>query len=277
MIKKILYFVIIWLCNLSCYAENLVITPMQFLQENLHDSRLNSTNQLKKYAVYDFSHLWLQKQDAMLGYIGKHYQRFSIHFNSIIKSKKYPGVYLVTGKTKVKNNINDFTGEIVLLHIRDMNLTVKKERLENHKYVMSQPLDEDTAIYDRYEKNRLILFARYKFKENSQQKYSGIFDGIMKSKFYLKNNKIYYDDIDSCYDSYSNNSFVGIWKSYTTGVIKQCDFGNYRIPYSGDLDCGAGYFGVNSKYVKYGWKRYDDAYKSEGNKKAEAEEKKPWW
>ncbi|NOQ27719.1 MAG: hypothetical protein GQ564_20335 [Bacteroidales bacterium] len=60
------------------------------------------------------------------------------------------------------------------------------------------------------------------------------------------------NNIDSYSDSYRNNQHIGIWKPYDSENIKTCNWGNYRIPFSGDLDIGAGEFSVNSKKKKTG-------------------------
>lgn len=51
-------------------------------------------------------------------------------------------------------------------------------------------------------------------------------------------------------------NFVGSWTSYKTNIAKKCNWGDYRIPDSSDLDIGTGEFSVNEKYVKNDWLSY---------------------
>lgn len=83
----------------------------------------------------------------------------------------------------------------------------------------------------------------------------------MEIRFYLKDGKVVYDDIEKgISDSYYNNSCVGTWRSYRSKSEKKCNWGEYRIPGCGDLDIGAGEFSPNPKYFKYGWELYNRAY-----------------
>jgi hypothetical protein len=75
-----------------------------------------------------------------------------------------------------------------------------------------------------------------------------------------KRNTIYYSTLEDNADSYCNNQCTGSWKSYKTGAVKKCNWGDYRIPDSKGLDIGAGVFYVDDKYIKFGWKSYRDTY-----------------
>lgn len=60
-----------------------------FLKETLEDYNnapllLDETG--TKMSKYDFSSIWLQRHDALIGFIGDNYQRFYIKFLSIIKN-----------------------------------------------------------------------------------------------------------------------------------------------------------------------------------------------
>src|SRR5690349_24197284 len=63
-----------------------------------------------------------------LGYIGDNYQRFYIHYITIRQSKDTPYQYKVNGKTKVKNNICDFSGTITI------NRAVLYKKSDDPKY-----------------------------------------------------------------------------------------------------------------------------------------------
>jgi hypothetical protein len=44
---------------------------------------------------------------------------------------------------------------------------------------------------------------------------------------------------------------------YGNPKLKICNWGEFRIPFSGDLDIGAGEFSPNPKYFSKGWADYE--------------------
>lgn len=107
-----------------------------------------------------------------------------------------------------------------------------------------------------------LVIGEYIFKENPLQKHSGIFKGIMTLKWYLDRHNVIHSDylewgID---DAYWNNQYVGTWTEYGNTLDKVCNWGEYRIPFSGDLDVGAANFCPNDKYFTYGWESIADLY-----------------
>jgi hypothetical protein len=172
----------------------------------------------------------------------------------VTKDSSSPGTYHAYGKSMVKNNIDEFNGTIIISNIR---------QLQNADY----------GVDDEYKNNgikgRYIILADYKFSENKEQVHSGIFTGVCQTDFYLdKNIKVRYDDIDMEADGYTNNQFVGQWASYDGKLVQRCNWGDFRIPNSGDLDIGAGDFSPNDKYLKYGWQSLRDKSAAENAK---------WW
>lgn len=99
-----------------------------------------------------------------------------------------------------------------------------------------------------------VVLRNINLKKTPYETGSGTFSGYLLFFWYeSNNNRIIYDDIDDYSDSYCNNLYAGIWKSYTTKKSKPCAWGQYRIPTSGDLDIGASEFSVNPKYSHNGW------------------------
>jgi hypothetical protein len=201
---------------------------------------------LSNLSNLDCSQLWIPEfERSVNGIIGDNFQRIRIRIISV--KKKSENTYEVTGKSMVKNNICQFKGEIIITNAR-----VYKE--------MHYGVDDEYK--DKGLKKQGLLVAEYHFYEDSIQLYSGKFEGILCSSWYIdKSGQIHLDDIESFSDSYNNNEFVGIWKSYKTNASKICNWGDYRIPLSGDFDIGDGEFMPNDKYIKNGWHGYVEAYR----------------
>ena len=52
--------------------------------------------------------------------------------------------------------------------------------------------------------------------------------------------------------NYINNQFTGTWKPYNSNNERTANWGDYRIPQSGDLDIGASEFSPADKHLKFG-------------------------
>jgi len=193
------------------------------------------------------------KRAEPLGYIDTSYQRFYIHFSTVTKNISNPNEYLVHGKTRVNNTICDFNGTIKILEARVGN------------YV----------DFPNYKTGYVI--CEVQFYENINQTESGSIKGKMLSQFIIDDHgKFNYDALMFVADSYFNNQFEGSWTSYKTNKSKKCNWGDYRIPDSGDLDIGVGEFCVADKYLQNGWQTYRNAYIN-NDTYSRQEENKEWW
>ncbi len=206
-----------------------------------------SDNILESYESFDFdfSNVWTKTENRnILGIIGDDHQRIQIKLISVFRIASNPLLYNVYGKSKVKNTICEFYGNIVVKEIREVK--------EFHFGV-------DDEYADKGIKTQGILIADYEFYENKEQKHSGTFKGKLYSKWYLSSeNQIEYDNIEFISDGYTNNAFVGIWKSYSNGKEKICNWGDYRVPITNrDFDIGTGEFSPNEKYLSKGWAEYN--------------------
>jgi len=165
----------------------------------------------------------------------------------------------VEGKSCVKGTICNFEGIILLTEIRT-----------------ARQVNADYAAIEI--KSYGVSIATYEFKEKETQEHSGIFKGQLYSKWYVDSkDKLSYDDVLSMADGYSNNAFVGIWKSYASGKEKICNWADGRVPKANpDFDVGIGEFGPSEKYLDKGWRNYQLAWlkRDEGARKVEIEE---WW
>ena len=201
--------------------------------------QLSSTDFKAKYLNHDFSQLLIPKSE-FLGFIGNDFKRIQIEFKQIKKSMDSSSIYILNGNSTVGNNTCDFNGLIRIKKIKEFkNLHLGVDEIYADSGIVSQG----------------IVFAEYEIKESKDQKYSGAFKGVMTLWFYIDSlGNIRYDNIENHSDSYKNNQYVGVWNQYNSDKTKTCNWGEYRIPYSGDLDIGAGEFSVNPKYLLNGWK-----------------------
>lgn len=232
-------------------------TPVNFLSEiETHDVADLWT--LKKFkSEFEDSVSWVDRSEP-LGYIGDAYQRFYIHFISVVQNPHNKLGYFVYGKTRVKTNYCTFHG---VLKIKE-----SKTYLD----------DEFPSIKQGYIK------GDYEFKEDSDQMEAGMLKGKFKTDFYIdKNGLIRYNALMFAADGFENNQFEGSWTRYKSTDSKKCNWGDYRIPDSKELDHGAGEFSVSEKYASNGWMDYTIANDAgpnsvniEGAKKREQEK---WW
>jgi hypothetical protein len=238
----------------------------QFKAKQLKDTYFSDFNYRDQIVKYNFSKLFSQTDNPMIfGFIGNHFQRIRIKFISVIKDTSCSNTYNVHGKCMVKNNVNDFYGTIIITNIR------KQKQMS---------FGVDNEYKNKGIKGQYIIIGDYMFSENRNQKYSGIFKGAFVSNFYIdKNDKIVYDNIDLNSDSYTNNEFVGEWINSSTNITKTCNWGDYRIPESGDLDAGAGEFSPAKKYLAYGWESRNYYFVQSGSKYKSAKkvEEANWW
>ncbi|MEQ9440035.1 MAG: hypothetical protein RIG62_13350 [Cyclobacteriaceae bacterium] len=201
---------------------------------------LKPENLINRYLKYDLSKI-LTPNSNFLGYIGKDYRRLHIDFISIKKSENISNVYYIAGKSTVYDNTCDFEG------------TVTIEQFREFKYM---DYGVDSMYADSGFKAQGIAIGRYRLNENPEQNHVGIFEGIMTVWWYLdKNGKIQYDNL-SYDDNYKNNQYIGTWVEYGKTNERPCNWGISRIPFSGDLDWGAGEFSINPKYYEKGWEEY---------------------
>lgn len=198
------------------------------------------------------------KRVEILGFIGDDYQRFFIHFISIIQNPTNPYEYLVYGKSKVKETVCSFQGTLTILQAR----IYKRDDIPTYRQGFTTC---DVVLY-----------------EDEKQPSTGFFKGKLTSNFIIDNKEVFrYDALMFVADGFSNNQFVGTWTSYKTSNSKKCNWGDYRIPKCGDLDIGAGEFSVDDKYLKNGWGNYRLAYSYDPDKpesrKARQKENEQWW
>jgi hypothetical protein len=229
----------------------------------------NETDFISEIKQSDISDLWTIKileirndtfiieRPEPLGCIGDNYQRFYIHFISVIKNPNNGLEYYVYGKSKVKTNICSFQGLITIT--------------ESKIYVDSDFPNVKLGL----------LKGNYEFFEDSDQKGTGVFKGTFQTDFYINTKgEIKYNNKSSS-DDFHNNQFKGTWTGYKSADSKRCSWGDFRILDSGKLDCGVSEFCPRDEYLKYDWLRYKIAFGGSSDRAkmddAKKSEKEEWW
>jgi len=200
--------------------------------------QLRPENEINKFGSYNYSQLL---RGEFIGFIGDNYRRLRIFFSSVKQNPSDKKTYTVTGYSIVGENECSFKGKITLRQIRLFK--------EFHYGVDDEYADSVKA--------QGLFIGDFEFLEEPSTRNSGTFKGIMTSNWYLdQKGSLRYDDIEKFSDSYKNNQFIGTWTKYKSATSKICNWGVRRIPFSGDLDIGAGEFVPNPKYHNVGWKDY---------------------
>ncbi len=191
-----------------------------------------------------------------LGYIGRDYQRFYIHFDAV-EYEPASKSFAVSGQTRVKEYYDRFHGHLWM---------------DSLKLI---PRDE----YIPYQEGFII--GHYRFYEDSASATSGWFEGRFSTFIYIDSTgAIRYNDLWDGADGNENNQFEGTWTSYRSKLSKTCNWGDYRIPNSDSLDWGASEFYPSPAYTKKGWENYRNVLLGETEElvqRAIAIEQRAWW
>ena len=256
--KTIATVAAVFLFALSAYSQT-----SSWLSSTLDDSELSKVEHKNRVTRYNLGPLWTQIDNAsVFGFIGDNYQRLRMKIMSATKDLRQPDTYAVTGKSMVKNVIRPFRG------------TMKITNARVHK---NPRLGLDDEYKNKGIKESGVIVGEYHLSEDRKQTNTGSFDGVFATYWYVdRNGRIKYDDIEMFADGYRNNQFGGTWTSYRNDDSKIANWGDYRIPLSGDLDIGAGEFSPDAKYLQYGWQSHSDAYVN-NDKRARQEEERRWW
>ncbi|MGM0588955.1 MAG: hypothetical protein ACQETE_11095 [Bacteroidota bacterium] len=221
---------------------------------------------------HDLSHLWLTEKPISydstkfirpepVGYLGDDYQRFFIHFTSVIQDQRNKLEYFAYGKTKLKNRIKSFQGKISI----DSTL------------YLEDPVSSNTK------EGKII--GSYLFFEDPTINNAGQYEGRFKTFVSLKSDSILYSTYLFGADGYNNNQFEGTWNKYSKSKNIVCNWGDFRIPDREGFDIGAGQMGVHSDYVDNGWNNFEIAtfpiVRNDREKKmrerAREKEAEEWW
>ena len=209
------------------------------LENRPHKNLLRPENLRQQYLSYDLSPLFTPRT-KFLGYIGSNYKKLQMTFQSVVRDSTRPDTYLVIGYSKVGSRTNTFEGSIRLTQVREYA-------------VLHYGIDDEYK--DAGIRSEGVAVGAFTFKEQPKQPHSGEFDGMVVAFWLIdKDGQLRYDDIEAHYsDSYKNNQYIGRWLPYGSSSPKTANWGERRIPFSGDLDIGAAEFHPNPKYAGQGW------------------------
>ncbi len=226
---------------------------------NYEDNYKIQKSNLEEIKKNDLSKFWTDNpKEIRFGFIGKNYQRLHIKFISVIKNTDKPNQYFVYGKSMVSNNICPFQGIIDIL--------------ESYSIRSAEFPNIETGI----------LVGEYTFFEKPEMPHSGIFRGKFATYWYKNDaGNFEYNDLFGSAAGYNNNQFAGLWSAYESKNSKVANWGDSRIPQSGDLDVGTSEFGVNEKYMSHGWESFIKSmrggFSDEEEQAAKGKESKKWW
>lgn len=259
----ILLILTLTLSKANCQSEK---TPEVWFKYFTDNFGLDSKEQKNEFKHFDFSELFLKTTSTdVYGVIGENLQRIQFKWISINKDPNNPDNYYVYGKTKVKSNVCGFTGIIKIKTIR---------LYPDGRY--------DLPYKSKIQPDKIgVLFCDYILTENTNEKHTGVFSGISATDFYIHNDSLFFNDLRESADDMTNNQFVGYWTSYSNGIPKFCNWGDYRVPNVSGFDCGAAKFSPCDEYEKFGWENFKLANlylnDSPENDKARKLENEKWW
>ncbi|NDV96071.1 hypothetical protein D0T84_14280 [Dysgonomonas sp. 521] len=202
--------------------------------KNIEDNAIDVTDSIKHYR-FDTSTLFCSGDYEQNGVLGANCQRIRIHIAKAERVTDDGIVFLVEGKSNVKNNICDFKGKITILSL--------------YKFMANR-------IYP----GQGVLFARYEFFEDKGRHHSGIFRGTFNATIKIdeKRKTVVLDERLSRGILYNNRTYVGTWIGYSDNAIRKCIWGDYRLPFTFDFDCGATAMNACEKYIDNGWETFSD-------------------
>lgn len=198
--------------------------------------RLKKEFNINKLRKKDVANCLLNAQNERLCFYGEKYQRAYLKFTHL---KVSSNSIETKGIVQIKNKNFIFSGIII----------PKKYGITEYKDKALESFDDKDI--EKRNVNRYSILCEIRLKNNILGDYIG---SLIINTYYDKKLKKYvYDDLDPS-DSYKNNQSVGYWKINDKYTI--FNWGNNRIPNSGDLDIGIGEFSPNKKYYKNGWKNF---------------------
>jgi hypothetical protein len=225
-------------------------------------ARIDDESVLRLVRSSDLSYFWTTTDsDYIYGFIGDNYQRLHIHYSLVRKIAGRNDEYEVRGKTRYRGRVTDFAGTAKIVGVG----TAWPPNPPS-------PPSVDLVVFPPDDVRGAIEW-KVSFRQEPQSRSSATIEGSLTSQFYVDFRKhVRLDDRMGDADGYSNNEFIGVWRSHDGSEPEKCHWGDFRIPDSGDLDGGAGEFYPNDEYVANGWQELVKEREA-----GDAVTKKPWW
>ena len=186
-------------------------------------------------SMYSFdSNIFCTGDFEQNGILGNENQRIKIYISRAEKLNNSL-VFHIEGKSNVKETIRKFEGKITILSV--------------YKHMA-----------DRIYPGQGIIFCQYELFENKEEEHPGIFRGIFEATIRIdsKNQRIKLDERLSRGSLYNNRTYVGTWITYDGKITQKCIWGDYRLPFTFNFDCGDYVMTACKKYIKNGWETFSD-------------------
>jgi hypothetical protein len=232
---------------LSFSIINLIIAQEIDLSDKWIDS-IDATSGFKKFDNKRFDSLDFSKAlsnqlrfendpiSTYIGIFGPNNRRIDFHLDVSKNESKY----LVTGKSKLGENVRELKGELKL----------KKVLLRKQDYIT------DSLFIGLFE---------FELNEPGDRDGDGVFSGIFTLVFYLENNEITFFKTSSGDEPNFTNTFVGKWKRNNSTVERKVIFsfhaaGLYEgLPYCEELytfEENDDYLIIKDEFKQFGWSNY---------------------
>ncbi len=212
---------------------------LEFYKPQFTKDDLEPINSIDEFSRYDFGPVWSKSlKNEVLAFIGEDYQRITIQLKSVKKDGSKSQSYVVHGESVLKDQSRPFAGTFTITEVR---------RFKKMHWGVDDEL-KNTGM-----KVQGILTGDYELSAPDW----GTFKGRLSALWFLdRADRIRADNIQIYADGFRNNQFIGFWTSASGTERQRSNWGDFRIPDSGDLDVGAGEFSPNEKYYKSGWESY---------------------
>lgn len=188
---------------------------------------------------------WLKLNTAPLGFRGSDYQRFEIFFNNVHKESTTK--YMAEGTTRCQGVTLPFRGWIEMDSFAIDTAGYRALDIEEENF-LKEPALEGT------------IYGHYSFDVYDGETKVARMEGRVTYDILEYGGQIYYNALMIIADGYCNNQYEGKWTDLKTGENQTCNWGDYRIPGSQDLDIGAGEFFPAEQYRHNGWNDFFKQY-----------------
>ena len=199
---------------------------------------------------YDLSHLFIT--DTVYGnngVFGDEYGRLQIVLTSVKKDTVNPLRYNVTGASRHMKNVTPFKGfiELVIIYEYPGNYEIYREDADEIEAKIHP--GEPMRVYT-------ITNGNFEFYEDRTKKFSGVFSGNFMLKFHRVEGDELVNDLQEWENiRYSNNTFKGNWRPYTSTKSFPVAWGEGRIPVKEGIDIGDEEFEIAPRYKRHGWQK----------------------